>query len=106
MNLSVRSYNCLRRRGWETVGDIVNNISSIEEIRLIRNCGKSSSEEIFEQMIDLQKSLIPASDLPAYERIFNKVNGWDTPEEEPRKAVGGNPAVGERRDIICKIIQM
>ena len=105
-NLSVRSVNCLHRRGWNTVGDIINNISSIEDILQIRNCGKTSSEEIFEQMLDLQKSMIPVSDQPLYERIFNKVNGGESVSEDWGNIPRRNIAVTEGRDIICKILQM
>ena len=124
-NLSVRSTNCLHRRGWNTVGDIINNISSIEDIRQIRNCGKNSSEEIFEQILNLQKSMIPVTDQPIYERIFEHVNRGDPGDgasgssfaepEKPRcwNASSGagsanlwNTRIGEGRDIICKILQM
>ena len=74
LNLSVRSYHCLRRQGWNTVGDIVNNISSIEDILRLRNCGRTSSEEIFNQIIKLQKSLIPESDQNTFAQIFFRVN--------------------------------
>ena len=124
-NLSVRSTNCIHRRGWNTVGDIINNISSIEDIRQIRNCGKQSAEEIFEQMLNLQKSMIPVTDQPIYERIFEHVNQGDPgdgvsgaalsqPEKRGRwNASSGmgstnlwNTRSGEGRDIICKILQM
>ena len=106
-NLSVRSTNCLHRRGWNTVGDIIKNISSIEDIQQIRNCGKSSTDEIFAQMLNLQKSMIPASDQAVYERIFNKVNGGDMTAGE----VSGNEyrkdtRISEGRDFICKILCM
>ena len=45
--LSVRSYNCLRRAGCRTVGDVVNLIENDEKgLRGIRNLGIRSEEEI------------------------------------------------------------
>ena len=46
LDLSVRSYNCLKRAGHHTVGDIVNSISSGEDLKRIRNCGTKSVDEI------------------------------------------------------------
>ncbi len=73
MNLKVRSYNCLRRRGWNTVGDIILNISSIDDILQLRQCGRESAGEIIEQLVSLQESLILSSDRLLYQRIFNKL---------------------------------
>ena len=46
LDLSVRSYNCLRRAGHHTVGDIVNSISCGDDLKAIRSCGEKSIEEI------------------------------------------------------------
>ena len=46
LDLSVRSYNCLRRAGHHTVGDIVNSISCGDDLKAIKSCGEKSIEEI------------------------------------------------------------
>ncbi len=42
--LSVRAYNCLKRAGYNTVGDVLD--SSIDEIKNIRNLGLRCSKEV------------------------------------------------------------
>lgn len=58
--LSVRSYNCLKRAGYETVGDIIKVINGFEETSLykhwynkIRNCGTKSAAEVQDKLINL-----------------------------------------------------
>ena len=47
LNLSVRSYNCLKRAGCNTVGDILALIAEEENgLRKIRNLGSRSEKEI------------------------------------------------------------
>lgn len=49
LNLSVRSYNCLKRAGCNTVGDILSLIAEDENgLRRIRNLGSRSETEILE----------------------------------------------------------
>lgn len=44
LNLTVRSYNCLKRDGYKTLGDIVNK--SLDEIKQIKHLGSKSIKEI------------------------------------------------------------
>ena len=57
LNLSVRSYNCLRRAGCNTVGDILRIIEDEDSggLRKIRNLGNRSEEEILENVEKLKK---------------------------------------------------
>ena len=55
LDLSVRSNNCLRRAGINTVGDLINR--SEEDLKKVRNLGTKSLEEIIKKLIDLQLSL-------------------------------------------------
>ncbi len=49
LNLSVRSFNCLKRAGCDTVGQILSLISEDENgLRKIRNLGSRSEAEILE----------------------------------------------------------
>ena len=46
LDLTVRSLNCLHRAGFQTVGQLVEGISSYEDLKKIRNCGVKSIDEI------------------------------------------------------------
>ncbi len=51
MELSVRSFNCLRRAGCQTVGDIMKRLDENEQgLKNIRNLGTRSEEEILEKL--------------------------------------------------------
>ena len=54
--ISVREYNCLRRAGIETVGDLLNKSES-DMIRDVRNLGRRSLEDIMERLLSLGVSL-------------------------------------------------
>lgn len=49
--LSLRSYNCLRRAGIDTIGELINKTE--EELSKIRNLGRKSVKEIKEKLKDL-----------------------------------------------------
>ncbi len=51
LDLSVRSYNCLKRAGINTVGELVRK--SEEEMMKVRNLGKKSLEEVEHKLIEL-----------------------------------------------------
>ena len=55
MDLSVRSNNCLRRAGINTVGDLINK--SEDDLKKVRNLGTKSLEEIIKKLVDLDLSL-------------------------------------------------
>ena len=55
LDLSVRSNNCLRRAGINTVGDLISK--SEDDLKKVRNLGTKSLEEIIKKLIDLQLSL-------------------------------------------------
>ncbi len=55
LNLSVRSYNCLKREGINTVGDLVQR--SEQELMDIRNFGQKSIEEVKAKLDELGLSL-------------------------------------------------
>ena len=50
LELGQRSYNCLKRAGYSTIGDVVNAISGGTDLKTIRNCGAKSIREIMEQL--------------------------------------------------------
>ena len=45
LELSVRSYNCLKRAGINTVEELTNKTS--EDMMKVRNLGRKSLEEVF-----------------------------------------------------------
>jgi len=55
LNLSVRSFNCLRRYGIVTVGDLVQKTE--EEIMNLRNFGKKSLDEIKSKLAEYNLAL-------------------------------------------------
>lgn len=55
LELSVRSYNCLKRAGIGTIGELCDR--SEEDMKKIRNLGKKSLEEILQKIRDLGLTL-------------------------------------------------
>ena len=51
LDLSVRSFNCLKRAGIHTVGDLVGKSES--EMMKVRNLGRKSFEEVMQKMAAL-----------------------------------------------------
>ena len=51
LDLSVRSFNCLKRAGINTVEDLINK--SEEEMMKVRNLGKKSLEEVIAKLKSL-----------------------------------------------------
>jgi len=60
LDLSVRSYNCLKRAGINTVEDLTNRTE--EEMMKVRNLGKKSLEEVLNKMAELGLSLKPSDE--------------------------------------------
>ncbi len=55
LDLSVRSYNCLKRAGINTVGELINR--SEEELMKVRNLGKKSLEEVKQKLAEYELNL-------------------------------------------------
>jgi DNA-directed RNA polymerase subunit alpha len=55
LNLTVRSYNCLKREGIHTVGELVGR--SEQDLLDIRNFGAKSIEEVKQKLVDMGLSL-------------------------------------------------
>ena len=55
LDLSVRSYNCLKRAGINTVQELTER--SMEDMMKVRNLGKKSLEEVEKKLRDLGLSL-------------------------------------------------
>ncbi len=46
LELTVRSYNCLRRAGYDTINSVVTDIDRREDFNKIRNMGRKSADEV------------------------------------------------------------
>ena len=55
LELSVRSYNCLKRAGINTVEELCNKTP--DEMMKVRNLGRKSLEEVLEKLKELGLSL-------------------------------------------------
>ena len=55
LDLSVRSFNCLKRAGINTVEDLIGK--SEEEMMKVRNLGRKSLEEVMQKLSSLGFSL-------------------------------------------------
>jgi len=60
LDLSVRSYNCLKRAGINTVEDLTNRTE--EDMMKVRNLGRKSLEEVLQKLQALGLSLAPNED--------------------------------------------
>lgn len=60
LDLSVRSYNCLKRAGINTVEDLTNKTE--EDMMKVRNLGRKSLEEVLQKLSALGLSLAPSED--------------------------------------------
>ena len=58
LDLSVRSFNCLKRAGIDFVGDLVNK--SEEDMMKVRNLGRKSLDEVKKKLEDIGLSLKPS----------------------------------------------
>ena len=54
LDLNVRPYNCLRRRGISTIGEIIRIIEEGGDLKSLRNCGAKSVSEIMEKLFLFQ----------------------------------------------------
>jgi DNA-directed RNA polymerase subunit alpha len=60
LDLSVRSYNCLKRAGINTVEDLSGKTE--EDMMKVRNLGRKSLEEVLNKMTDLGLALTPSEE--------------------------------------------
>jgi DNA-directed RNA polymerase subunit alpha len=60
LDLSVRSYNCLKRAGINTVEELIKKTE--EDMMKVRNLGKKSLEEVKSKLDELGLALRPSDD--------------------------------------------
>ena len=60
LELSVRSYNCLKRAGINTVDELISRTP--EDMMKVRNLGRKSLEEVLAKLKELNLQLSPVED--------------------------------------------
>ena len=60
LELSVRSFNCLKRAGINTIGELISR--SADDMMRVRNLGRKSLEEVEEKLVALGLGLKPADE--------------------------------------------
>jgi DNA-directed RNA polymerase subunit alpha len=93
LSLSVRAYNCLKRSGLMTVGQVLEK--SEDELLSLRNFGRKSYDELKERLIELG-FLQPEPPMEELEVEFEELE--ELPEEIPEEIPEppARPAVAER----------
>ena len=67
----MRSYNCLKRGGFNTVDDLVGAMAEGRSLKTLRNCGTKSVEEIMERLFLWQLMEIkPERRIKYLEKVF------------------------------------
>ena len=80
LDLSVGAYNCLRRGGYRTLGDILDRnfateeMSSKKQLMMIRNMGKTKAQEILIRLFFYQFSVLPAEKKGRYMQTVAAMN--------------------------------
>ena len=87
LNLTVRSYNCLKREGIHTVGERVTR--SEQDLMDIRNFGAKSIDEVKAKLVEMGLSLKdsapgfdPAAALAAYDDDYDEDEDASYQEDE------------------------
>ena len=74
LELSVRSYNCLKRAGMRTVGDLVEGIDGRTDLLKIRNLGIRSANEIMQAVMEYQYYLLSDEGKSRYLKRVSELN--------------------------------
>lgn len=72
LDLSVRSYNCLKRAGYSNIGPLAEDIDAGKKLKEIRNCDSKSAREIMEPLFMFQYYSLKLDKSDSYiEEVFN-----------------------------------
>ena len=74
LELSARSYHCLKRAGYNTIGELAAEVSSGMSLKSIRNCGTNSAMEIMSSLFMFQYNSLPSESQYGYLIDVIKVN--------------------------------
>lgn len=81
LELTQRSYNCLKRNGIETVGELADRITGITELLQMRNLGAKSAREILFKLYLFQYQVLPAEKKQSYLEEVIELNHMGEKEE-------------------------
>lgn len=91
LNLSVRSYNCLKRANCRTVGDVLRLAESRENgLMHVRNLGTKSAEEIYTRLEELRRTAPPMQSKkklikPSRKMLDTKIEDYSLSDFSKRK---------------------
>jgi DNA-directed RNA polymerase subunit alpha len=93
LNLSVRAYNCLKRSGLMTVGQVLEK--SEDELLSLRNFGRKSYDELRDKLVELGL-LAPSEDgmsdeasaMPLGRSVPSSMTGGDSEDAEDLSPLG------------------
>jgi len=74
LDLSVRSYNSLKRAGIDKLGDLFTKISCSSDLKSIRNCGQKSVDEIMDHLCFYQYSVLDEKGKEAFRKKLIELN--------------------------------
>lgn len=74
LELSVRAYNCLKRAGYSTIGQLAEAIAAGTNISRLRSCGAKTSEEIMVKLFLYQYEMLKPEKREAYLRETIRLN--------------------------------
>jgi DNA-directed RNA polymerase subunit alpha len=91
LNLSVRAYNCLKRSGLMTVGQVLEK--SEDELLSLRNFGRKSYDELRDKLVELGL-LAPSED-----GMSEEASAMPLGASVPSSAGGGREGAEEGEDL-------
>jgi DNA-directed RNA polymerase subunit alpha len=100
--LSVRAYNCLKRSGLMTVGQVLEKTE--DELLALRNFGRKSYDELRDRLIELgyvdgtAEGLVPIVDVPAAKAGAGVRPGMPGGRPAPRPAGRSNAVIMDDED--------
>ncbi len=83
LELSVRTYNCLRRSGINTVGEL--RKMSREDLTKVRNLARKSQEEIIQKLASMGLTLQGEQEPPSSSELLHELIGLKDVKEQVRK---------------------
>lgn len=83
LDLSVRSFNCLKRAGINTVGEIWK--MSRDDLMKVRNLGRKSQEEVIQKLASMGLTLKGEQELPDSSDLLRELIGLKDVKEQVRK---------------------
>ncbi|MCR4890993.1 MAG: hypothetical protein K5989_02225 [Lachnospiraceae bacterium] len=81
LDLSMRSYNCLKRAGYATIKELIAALTHGESLMNVRNLGKKSADEIMFKLFLYNYGSVSQERRGAYFEKVKKINTSPHPDE-------------------------